>query len=163
MKLSDPEGRLEKIYDKKNIKIFIDYAHTPDALKNVLSSFAKDINGDLVVVFGCGGNRDPSKRPLMTKEAIKYCNKIYFTSDNPRNEKQSDIFNDMKKGIHKSKLNKIKIISDRRKAIYSAIDNLKSGDVLVVAGKGHENYQIIKNKKISFSDKEVVLNKLTAK
>ena len=99
----------------------------------------------------------------MTKEAIKYCNKIYFTSDNPRNEKQSDIFNDMKKGIHKSKLNKIKIISDRRKAIYSAIDNLKSGDVLVVAGKGHENYQIIKNKKISFSDKEVVLNKLTAK
>ena len=152
-----------KKYTIKNIKIFIDYAHTPDALKNVLSSFAKDINGDLVVVFGCGGNRDPSKRPLMTKEAIKYCNKFILPQIIQGMKNSLIYLMTLKKGIHKSKLNKIKIISDRRKAIYSAIDNLKSGDVLVVAGKGHENYQIIKNKKISFSDKEVVLNKLTAK
>ncbi len=158
--LSDPNGRLEKIYDADNKKIFVDYAHTPDALKNVLSNLYENLKGRLIIVFGCGGDRDSSKRSLMTEEALKYCDKIYLTSDNPRNESMKKIFEDMKKGILKKKLKNISTINNRRRAIEKAIDELTSGDILIVAGKGHENYQIIKNKRIPFSDKEVILDRL---
>ena len=158
--LSDPDGRLEKIYDSNNKKIFIDYAHTPDALKNVLSSLSENIKGRLIIVFGCGGDRDSSKRPLMTREALKYCDKIYLTSDNPRNESLKKIFEDMKKGILKKNLENITTINNRKIAIEKAIKELRPLDILLVAGKGHENYQIIKNKRISFSDKEVILGRL---
>ena len=159
--LSDPDGRLEKIYDVNGKRIFIDYAHTPDALKNVLSSLSENLKGRLIIVFGCGGNRDPSKRSLMTKEALKYCDKVYLTSDNPRNESLKNIFKDMKKGILKKNLVNISTISNRKIAIEKAIKGLKTGDILLVAGKGHENYQIIKNKRIPFSDKEVILDRLS--
>ena len=96
----------------------------------------------------------------MTNEALKYCNKIYLTSDNPRNEDQKEIFKDMKRGILDSKLTNTFEIEDRRKAINKAIDELRSGDILIIAGKGHENYQIFKNKVIPFSDKRVVIDKL---
>ena len=159
--LSDPDGRLEKIYDSNNKRIFIDYAHTPDALKNVLSSLSENIKGRLIIVFGCGGDRDSSKRSLMTKEAVKFCDKIYLTSDNPRNESLKNIFEDMKKGILKKNLENISTINNRKIAIEKAIKDLKNGDVLLVAGKGHENYQIIKNKRIPFSDKKIILDRLS--
>ena len=159
--LSDPDGRLEKIYDSNNKRIFIDYAHTPDALKNVLSSLSENIKGRLIIVFGCGGDRDSSKRSLMTKEAVKFCDKIYLTSDNPRNESLKNIFEDMKKGVLKKNLENISTINNRKIAIEKAIKDLKSGDVLLVAGKGHENYQIIKNKRIPFSDKKIILDRLS--
>jgi murE/murF fusion protein len=160
--LSDPDGRLEKIYDNNNKRIFVDYAHTPDALKNVLYNLSDKIKGRLIIVFGCGGDRDSSKRSLMTKEALKYCDKIYLTSDNPRNESLKKIFEDMKKGILKKNLEGVLTINNRKEAIEKAMDDLKAGDILLVAGKGHENYQIIKNKKIPFSDKKVILDRLSS-
>ena len=160
--LSDPDGRLEKVYDSNNKRIFVDYAHTPDALKNVLYNLSDKIKGRLIIVFGCGGDRDSSKRSLMTKEALKYCDKIYLTSDNPRNESLEKIFEDMKKGILKKSLEGVLTINDRKKAIEKAMDDLKTGDILLVAGKGHENYQIIRNKRIPFSDKKVILDRLSS-
>ena len=151
---------MEKIYDSNNKRIFIDYAHTPDALKNVLSSLSENIKGRLIIVFGCGGDRASSKRSLMTKEAVKFCDKIYLTSDNPRNESLKNIFEDMKKGVLKKNLENISTINNRKIAIEKAIKDLKNGDVLLVAGKGHENYQIIKNKRIPFSDKKIILDRL---
>jgi UDP-N-acetylmuramyl tripeptide synthase len=96
----------------------------------------------------------------MTKEALKYCDKIYLTSDNPRNESLKKIFEDMKKGILKKSLEGVLTINNRKKAIEKAMDDLKAGDILLVAGKGHENYQIIKNKRIPFSDKKIILDRL---
>ena len=97
----------------------------------------------------------------MTKEALKYCDKIYLTSDNPRNESLKKIFEDMKKGILKKNLEGVLTINNRKKAIEKAMDDLKTGDILLVAGKGHENYQVIKNKRIPFSDKKVILDRLS--
>ncbi len=154
-KLKNPNGRLEKVYDKKGIKVFIDYAHTPDAISEVLSSLKKITLGKLFLVFGCGGDRDKSKRSLMTREAIKYSDLIIITDDNPRFEKSQDIVNDMINGLDSKDLKKIKIIKNRKEAIRNAVNLISKGDILVVAGKGHEDYQIIKNKKIKFSDKKI--------
>jgi UDP-N-acetylmuramoyl-L-alanyl-D-glutamate--2,6-diaminopimelate ligase len=162
LNMSDPNGRLEKIYDKNKIRVFIDYAHTPDALKQVLSTLSNG-DGNLVIVFGCGGDRDIQKRPLMSKEAIKYCDYIFMTSDNPRTESPNKIFSDMTKTLKKNDLKKIEIIENRSKAICAAIDFIKSGDTLIIAGKGHEKYQIIDNKRIYFSDSEIATNKLLDK
>ncbi len=151
--LKNPKGRLEKIYDCNSKKVYIDYAHTPEALSKVLSSFKLFTNGQLFLVFGCGGDRDKNKRNLMTKEALKYANFIIITDDNPRFEDPKSIRKDMVEGIKKSELEKIKIIGDRQKAIKHAIKLLSANDILLIAGKGHENYQIIKNKKINFNDK----------
>ncbi len=153
--LKNPTGRLEKIYDKHKIKVFIDYAHTPEALSKVLSSLKLTTNGKLFLVFGCGGNRDRSKRHIMTNKAIKYADYIVITNDNPRFEDPEVIINDMIANVKKTELEKIKIIGDRQKAIKFAIEQLSENDLLLIAGKGHENYQIIKNKKIRFSDKLV--------
>ena len=160
--MSDPHGRLEKIYDKDNKKVFIDYAHTPDALKQVLSTL-NNKSGKLVIVFGCGGDRDVKKRPLMSKEAVKHCDYIFITSDNPRTENPKKIFSDMTQGLREKDLKKIEIIENRTNAIHAAINFIKSGDTLIIAGKGHEKYQIIKDKKIYFSDSEVATNKLSNK
>ena len=162
LNISDPDGRLEKIYDKNNIRVFIDYAHTPDALKQILSTLG-NINGNLVIVFGCGGDRDIKKRPLMTKEAVKYCDYIFMTSDNPRTESPKKIFSDMTKKLKQKDLKKIEIIESRSKAIHAAIDFIKAGDTLIIAGKGHEKYQIINDKRIYFSDSEIATDKLLDK
>lgn len=153
--LKSPAGRLEKIYDKHKIKVFIDYAHTPEALSKVLSSLKEITKGKLHLVFGCGGNRDTGKRLLMTKEAIKYADSVVITNDNPRFENPKKIISDMITGLKKSEMNKIIIISDRYKAIKKAIKSLSQFDLLLIAGKGHENYQIIKDKKNKFSDRLV--------
>ncbi len=151
--LKNPPGRLEKIFDKKNIRVFIDYAHSPDAIRKVLSSLKKITSGKLIIVFGCGGDRDKFKRNQMTKEALKYSDLIIITDDNPRFENPKKIRDDMVHNIKLEDLKKIKVIGNREIAIKKAINFLTEQDVLLIAGKGHENYQLIGNKKKFFSDK----------
>lgn len=148
-------GRLERVENKKNKKIYVDYAHTPDALKNALITL-KSLNPKrLIVVFGAGGNRDKNKRPLMGKVASEIADFIILTSDNPRFEDPLKIIEDIKKGI-KSK-EKCLINPDRKEAIKMAIEMMKEDDILLVAGKGHEEYQEIKGIKYPFNDKKVIL------
>ena len=148
-KIKSINGRLEKIGDIKNkSKVILDYAHTPDALKNAIINIKEEYPlSKISIVFGCGGNRDKEKRPMMGAIANKYCDKIYLTDDNPRFENPKLIRSHIKKGIKK---NKFIEIPSREKAIFSAIHDLLSGDILIVAGKGHENYQEYKKKKIFF-------------
>ncbi len=155
--LYNPPGRIEKIRNKKKLNIFVDYAHTPDALKNVLSSLKKVCKGKLITVIGCGGERDTKKRPLMTKEALKYSDKIIITDDNPRNENPKKIRKEMISKISKNQKLKISEISNRRKAIEYSINIMDLDDFLIIAGKGHENYQEIRSRKFYFSDKNTVL------
>ena len=161
--LKNPSGRLEKIFDKKSIRVFIDYAHSPDAIKKVLSSLNKITSGKLILVFGCGGDRDRLKRNQMTKEALKYSDIIIVTDDNPRFEDPRKIRDDMIRNLKPEDLKKIKVIGDREIAIKKAVNLLSEKDVLLIAGKGHENYQLIKNKKIFFSDKITAKEYLTKK
>ena len=152
-KLQSVSGRFEEIfYKKKSSKIVIDYAHTPDAIKNILQTY-KYSNLKPSIVFGCGGDRDKSKRKEMGLIAQKYANRVYITDDNPRNENPEIIRKKIKKYCPKS----IEI-SDRRKAIETAILQINRNEVLIIAGKGHEKYQIIKNRKIKFDDYQVVKN-----
>jgi len=153
------EGRLENIGNiKNNSKVILDYAHTPDALKCTLESIKEQFNqSSISIVFGCGGNRDRDKRSIMGKIANQYCNKIFLTDDNPRYENPKKIRNQIKKKIPRSKLFEI---ASRKKAIKVAIENLKSGDILLVAGKGHEIYQEYRGKKKIFSDKKNILKEI---
>ena len=134
-----------------NPTIIIDFAHTPDGMEKVLDSL-KD--KDISVVFGAGGDRDRTKRPLMGKVANRFAKKIYLTNDNPRSEEPQKILSDIEIGI-KNK-DKLKIIEDRELAIKQAIKELENDEILLIPGKGDEDYQEIKGKKIHFSDKEVV-------
>ena len=148
------EGRLELIRTLPNkSKIFLDYAHTPDALQNAILSLRQHFNKKITVIFGCGGERDKMKRGKMGKVAKKYCNKIYLTDDNPRNENANTIRSQIKKGLKGSSF---KEIGNRKKAIIFALRNSKPDEVILIAGKGHENYQYIGNKKIYLNDKEIV-------
>ena len=161
-KLKPVEGRLEKIGTIKNNSIVIlDYAHTPDALKVCLLNIKEQFpDKKLNLLFGCGGNRDQNKRMKMGKIASIYADNIYLTDDNPRYENPIKIRKDIKKGINSMK---IKEISNRAIAISEAIKNLKSGDILLVAGKGHENTQEIGKKKIKFSDRIKILKEINKK
>ncbi len=151
-KIKPVEGRLEKVGSiKNNSFVILDYAHTPDALRTCLQNIKDQFkNKKISIVFGCGGNRDKLKRPLMGKIANEYCDKIYLTDDNPRNEDPKKIRGSIKKKIKKSKLYDI---SNRGKAIHQAIQDLSTGEILVVAGKGHEKIQDYGTFKIFFSDK----------
>ena len=161
-KLKPVEGRLEKIGKIKNLsKVILDYAHTPDALKTSLLNLREQFpNKKITVLFGCGGNRDQNKRPKMGKIASNYSDNIILTNDNPRFENPKKIREDIKKGIKKKKITEI---SNREIAISEAIKNLNSGNVLLVAGKGHEKTQEIRNKKIYFSDRKIILNAIKIK
>ena len=156
-KLKPIDGRLEKIGKIKNrSKVILDYAHTPDALRICLSNLKEQFpNKKIILLFGCGGNRDQNKRFKMGKIACDYSNEIYLTDDNPRFEDPRKIRDDIKKGIQDTS---IKEIPDRKKAISEAIKNLNTGDILLVAGKGHEKTQDFGKKKIYFSDKKIILN-----
>jgi UDP-N-acetylmuramoyl-L-alanyl-D-glutamate--2,6-diaminopimelate ligase len=154
-KLKNPTGRLELVAECKGAKIFVDYAHTPEALAEALKSLSSIKENRLIVLFGCGGNRDKGKRPLMGKVASMIADGIILTSDNPRFEDPLKIIEDIEKGINSSK--PYKIIPDRRSALEFAIKNLQEGDVLLVAGKGHETYQEIEGKRYPFSDQEEIL------
>ena len=147
-------GRFEVVYNKGGKLAIVDYAHTPDALERTLVAARKICKANLLLVFGCGGDRDKTKRPEMARIAEKMSDKIWLTSDNPRTEDPELILNDIEKGITAGKH---KRQANREKAIEEAVAALQSGDVLIVAGKGHEDYQIIGKDKKHFSDKEEIL------
>lgn len=155
--LRSVSGRLEYFQGKNNIIAAVDYAHTPDALENVLKTL-DDLKpaGDLICVFGCGGNRDKTKRPEMGAIAGKYASRIIVTSDNPRFENPEDIIQDIKNGMDTATIAKSLFISDRKEAIRTAIITAKPNSIILVAGKGHEDYQIINGVKHHFDDKEII-------
>lgn len=156
--LNSVEGRFQYIKSKHGIMAIVDYAHTPDALKNVLETI-KDIrtgNEQVITLVGCGGDRDATKRPIMAKIACEYSNKIILTSDNPRSENPEDILNQMQAGINPVDVKKVVRITDRKEAIKTAVAFAKEGDIILVAGKGHEKYQEINGIKHPFDDFEII-------
>ncbi len=152
------EGRFDVIKSKDGKSAIIDYAHTPDALENVVKTIqgVRRPGQQLLVVVGAGGDRDRGKRPLMAEIAAKYAGKIILTSDNPRSEKPEDIIADMRQGIPVEKASQLLEITDRRQAIHTACMLAKPGDIILVAGKGHETYQDIQGVKYHFDDKEII-------
>ena len=156
--LKSVNGRLEPIHAPEGYTAIIDYAHTPDALENVLNAIHEvlDGKGKVITVCGAGGNRDKGKRPLMAQEAVKQSDKVIITSDNPRFEEPQDIINDMLAGLDSKQMKKVISIVDRREAIRTACMMAEKGDVILIAGKGHEDYQEIQGVKHHFDDKEVV-------
>ena len=154
--ISAPSGRMELIKYKSN-SIFIDYAHTPDAVINVLKNASMYKKGKIITVIGCGGDRDRTKRPIMADETLKYSDYAIFTNDNPRTEDEKQIMNDMTAHL---KSDNFTVIYDRAEAIKKAVSMLTKNDILMILGKGHETYQIIGKEKIHFSDKEEVLKNI---
>ena len=156
--LHSVNGRLEPVRSSLGVTAIVDYAHTPDALENVLNAIHEVLNGkgQVITVCGAGGNRDKGKRPLMAQEAVKQSDKVIITSDNPRFEEPKDIINDMLAGLNAQQMKKVISIVDRKEAIRTACMMANKGDVILVAGKGHEDYQEIKGVKHHFDDKEVL-------
>lgn len=148
-------GRMDIIKSPKGFSVVVDYAHTDDALKNVLSALRNLKPERLVTVFGCGGNRDKAKRPLMAKTACDLSDFVFITSDNPREEDPLDIIKDIEKGAVEAGKRNYEIVVDRKQAIRDAIHYANKGDIVLIAGKGHENYQIIGISKLHFDDKEI--------
>lgn len=159
--LSPVAGRLDTIYGNKGVTAVVDYAHTPDAVANTLATLKKiNKSGRIITVIGCGGNRDKGKRPEMAKIAYKGSQQLVITSDNPRNEKPADIIDDMMQGLSKEQQNEVICIENREQAIKTACKLAKAGDLILVAGKGHENYQEIEGVKHPFDDKKILENLL---
>ena len=156
--LQPVSGRFDAIRSPKGYSAIVDYAHTPDALVNVLNTIQEVLNGrgNVITVVGAGGNRDKGKRPIMAQEAVKQSDKVIITSDNPRFEEPQDIINDMLAGLSKEDMRKVISIVDRKEAIKTACMLAQVGDAILVAGKGHENYQDIKGVKYHFDDKEII-------
>lgn len=156
--LKSVNGRLDPVQSPNGVTAIVDYAHTPDALENVLKAIHEVLNGkgEVITVCGAGGNRDKGKRPLMAQEAVKQSDKVIITSDNPRFEEPQDIINDMLAGLTPQQMKKVISIVDRKEAIRTACLMAKKGDVILVAGKGHEDYQEIKGIKHHFDDKEIL-------
>lgn len=156
--LKPVSGRFETVRSPQGFTAIVDYAHTPDALVNVLNAIHGVVEGkgQIITVCGAGGNRDKGKRPLMAKEAAKLSDRVIITSDNPRFEEPQEIINDMLAGLDKDDMRKTISIVDRREAIKTACMLAQPGDVILVAGKGHENYQDVKGVKHHFDDKEVL-------
>ncbi len=156
--LTSVSGRFQTLRSPEGYTAIIDYAHTPDALTNVLNAIHGVLEGEgkVITVVGCGGNRDKGKRPIMAKEAVKLSDQVILTSDNPRFEEPQDIINDMVAGLDIIEKKKALSIVDRREAIKTACMLAQKGDVVLIAGKGHEDYQEIKGVKHHFDDKEIV-------
>lgn len=162
-------GRLEPVENDKGIRVLVDYAHTPDALENVILSLKDTIRGRLITIFGCGGDRDRGKRPLMGEISGTHSDITIITSDNPRTEEPEAIIRDIEQGIIRTgiirfdpegevpeKVRGYTTVTDRKKAIEMGLKIAKKGDTVLIAGKGHEDYQIIGTRKVHFSDKEIV-------
>ena len=156
--LHSVSGRLEPVHSPEGYTAIVDYAHTPDALANVLNAIHEVLNkkGHVITVCGAGGNRDKGKRPLMAQEAVRQSDKVIITSDNPRFEEPQAIIDDMMAGLTAQQRKNVVTIVDRKEAIRTACMMAQKGDVILVAGKGHENYQEIKGVKHHFDDKEVL-------
>jgi UDP-N-acetylmuramoyl-L-alanyl-D-glutamate--2,6-diaminopimelate ligase len=152
-KFKSVPGRLERINSFKGLGIFVDYAHTPDALFNVISALRPLVKGKIIVVFGCGGERDKLKRPLMGKVVTELADYAIITSDNPRSENPGQIIKEIEQGIRKSNYC---LLPARGEAIRKGLSLITKADCLLIAGKGHEDYQILKNKVLKFSDRKVV-------
>ncbi|MFH0917843.1 MAG: UDP-N-acetylmuramoyl-L-alanyl-D-glutamate--2,6-diaminopimelate ligase [Candidatus Omnitrophota bacterium] len=152
-KFKNVPGRLQRVNCSRDFSIFVDYAHTPDALFNVISALRPLVAGKIIVIFGCGGERDKLKRPQMGKVVTELADYAIITSDNPRSEQPGRIIKDIEQGIQK---NNYCSIPDRLRAIAKGLSLLQKGDCLLIAGKGHENYQILKNKMVQFNDRKVV-------
>ena len=158
--LHSVSGRFEAIRAEKGFTAIVDYAHTPDALNNVIGTINQILQGagNLITVVGCGGDRDKGKRPMMAREAVNNSNRVIFTYDNPRSENPQAIIDDMLAGLSAMEKNNVLCIIDRKEAIKTACMLAQKGDVVLVAGKGHEDYQIIGKEKHHFDDKEEILN-----
>ena len=156
--LKSVSGRLDPVHSPEGYTAIVDYAHTPDALENVLKAIHEVLNGkgQVITVCGAGGNRDKGKRPLMAQEAVKQSDKVIITSDNPRFEEPQAIIDDMLAGLTAQQMKKVISIVDRKEAIRTACMMAHKGDVILVAGKGHENYQEVCGVKHHFDDKEVL-------
>lgn len=161
--LSSVEGRFEYIKTQDNVTAIVDYAHTPDALENVLQTIKEIRTGNelVITVVGCGGDRDKGKRPLMADIACKYSDQVIFTSDNPRSENPEDIIEDMRTGVAAEDYKKTLSITNRKEAIKTACSISHNGDILLIAGKGHEKYQDIKGEILPFDDMEILKQTLT--
>jgi UDP-N-acetylmuramoyl-L-alanyl-D-glutamate--2,6-diaminopimelate ligase len=153
--ISGVPGRIEKVPNDKGILAVVDYAHSPDSLENIIKAMKEISKGKVITVFGCGGNRDKTKRPIMGEIAGRLSDFAVITSDNPRNEDPMEIINEIEQGILETNCAYIKR-ENRKEAIFKALENAKSGDVVIIAGKGHETYQIIGDTTIHFDDREVV-------
>lgn len=156
--LKSVSGRLEPIRSSEGVTAVVDYAHTPDAIVNVIQALRDVMNGkgQLITICGCGGNRDAGKRPIMAQEAVKASDKVILTSDNPRKEDPELILDDMEAGLTPEQKRQVLRITDRRQAIRTAVTIAQKGDVILIAGKGHEDYQIIGDVKHHFDDREEV-------
>lgn len=155
--LTGAEGRMERVFNRNaGLTGFIDYAHTPDALENVLVTIKKSKKNDqkIITIIGCGGDRDKGKRPLMADIAVQNSDKVIFTNDNPRSENPDAIINDMMQGVNTDDQRKVLCITDRRQAIKTAVMLSQRGDIILLAGKGHEKYQEINGEKLPFEDKK---------
>ncbi len=163
--ISGVDGRFELVNLNQDFTVIVDYAHTPDGLENVLKTIKEFVSGKVYCVFGAGGDRDKIKRPLMGKIAVESSDVVIVTSDNPRSENPEEIIKDIVAGIEEIKnMQSVYItITDRRKAIEYAINNAKKGDVVIIAGKGHETYQILNDKVIHFDDREVAKEAIRGK
>ncbi len=157
--LTGAEGRFEYITSSKNVIGIIDYAHTPDAVQNVLSTIQDIRKGteQVITVIGCGGDRDKTKRPVMAQVACDWSDKVILTSDNPRTENPFTIIEEMEKGVSPTNKRKALSISDRKEAIKTACHLAKPGDIILLAGKGHEKYQEVNGVRHHFDDKEILL------
>ncbi|MFH0895140.1 MAG: UDP-N-acetylmuramoyl-L-alanyl-D-glutamate--2,6-diaminopimelate ligase [Bacteroidota bacterium] len=162
-RLDAVEGRFQHFTSVDNITAIVDYAHTPDALDNVLTTLGEILHDDasLITVVGCGGDRDPIKRPVMAGIAVSKSDKVVLTSDNPRSEDPEDILDQMMAGVPKTEVRKVFRITSRKEAIHAAVNMAIPGDIILVAGKGHEKYQEIKGVKYPFDDWSVLTETLT--
>lgn len=151
-------GRLQKVANSRGIHIFVDYAHTDDAVRTVLRALSqlKGPQARIITVFGCGGDRDKGKRPLMAQAACEFSDALIITSDNPRTEDPLTIIADIRRGIPQQWSGNLQVEADRKKALALALQTAREGDVILIAGKGHENYQILGTQKIDFSDAKVI-------
>jgi UDP-N-acetylmuramoyl-L-alanyl-D-glutamate--2,6-diaminopimelate ligase len=157
--LTSAEGRFEVCRTNDGCIGIVDYAHTPDALLNVINTINEIKNNQqLITVFGCGGDRDKSKRSKMGQIASELSDRVIITSDNPRTENPDDILNEIAQGVNPKHLKKVLSISDRKEAIKTACSLANEGDVILLAGKGHEKYQEINGQKLAFDDKEELKN-----
>jgi UDP-N-acetylmuramoyl-L-alanyl-D-glutamate--2,6-diaminopimelate ligase len=156
--LESVSGRFQYIISEGKITAIIDYAHTPDALENVLNTIQsiRTKNEQLITVVGCGGDRDKTKRPIMAKIASELSDKVIFTSDNPRTENPTLIIHDMEKGVSAENYKKTLVVEDRKQAIKTACQLAQANDIILIAGKGHENYQEINGVRTHFDDLETV-------
>jgi len=150
-------GRLQRVPGIQGVQVFVDYAHTPDALRNVARVLRPLTCGRLIVVFGCGGERDRPKRPLMAQAAAEFAHAIIVTSDNPRSEDPRAIIAEILTGFDEQSIRRVLVEPDRRRAIHAALAAARPGDIVLIAGKGHENYQVVGPQKLHFDDVEVAI------